>query len=203
MTAAETRPQPIIPPEPGHEPGPDPEPEGRLRPLDRRVLQAIALLCAVPAILVLHWVDETNGIQKNLKPREKVTSVQPGQIGELIGAQWKVVGRQQARPLVKDESNDVTDLRVAVAVRPKDAASAKLVGSYGIVYRLVDDEGREWSALASRDGNSDPRAGAAMLITVKGTVPRTKADSLELVVQAPKTARKGEKDPLPSLRFEH
>ncbi|WUH98147.1 hypothetical protein OHR68_32285 [Spirillospora sp. NBC_00431] len=206
MTAAETRPQPIIPPEPGAgtagpgTSGDEPEREQRMRPLDRRVLQAIALLCVIPAILVLHWADETNNIQKNLKPPEKVTSVQPGQIGELIGAQWKVIGRQNARPLKNDETNDVTDLRIDVAVRPRDAASAKLVGSYGVVYRFVDDDGREWSALGLRVGT--PTAGVAMRLTVKGTVPRTKADSLELVIQAPKTARKDARDPLPSLRFE-
>ncbi|TDD31443.1 hypothetical protein E1287_26360 [Actinomadura sp. KC06] len=197
MTAAETRPQPIVQAEP--EPEPEERPE-RLRPLDRRILQALALICAVPAFLALQWVDETNGIQKNLKPPEKVTSVQPGQVGEMLGAQWKEIGRQQAPPLAKDDLNDVVDLRVGVAVRPRDAASAKSVGSYGIVYRLVDGEGREWSAMATSPGA--PRAGVAMRIVVKGTVPRAKADSLELVIQAPKTSRKGE-DPLPSLRFEH
>ncbi|TMQ98315.1 hypothetical protein ETD83_19355 [Actinomadura soli] len=190
-----TRPQPIVQAGPEAEERPE-----RLRPRDRRVLQALALLCAVPAVLVLHWVDATNGIEKNLKPPEKVTSVRPGQIGELIGAQWKVVGRRQAPPLARDDANDVVDLRVAVAVRPRDAAGAKSVASYGIVYRLVDDEGREWSALAIPEGT--PRAGVAMRVIVKGTVPRTKADSLELVIQAPKTSRKAG-DPLPSLRFEH
>ncbi|MFI0410720.1 hypothetical protein [Actinomadura sp. 3N508] len=199
MTAPVTRPQPIVQAEP--EPAAEPEERAeRLRPRDRRILQAIALLCVVPAFLVVQWVDETNGIQKHLKPKEKVTSVQPGQIGELIGAQWKVIGRQQAPPLVRDETNDVVDLRIGLAVRPRDAASAKSVGSYGIVYRLVDDEGREWSAMAT--GATNPRAGVAMRVIVKGTVPRAKADSLELVIQAPKTSRKPEA-PLPSLRFEH
>ena len=42
----------------------------------------------------------------------------------------------------------------------------------------------------------------AMGITVRGTVPRSKADSLELEIRAPATSRKpGE--PLPSLRFSH
>lgn len=191
MTAAETRPQPII--------GPEPEQQtGRLRPLDRRVLQAIALVCAVPAILVLNWVDETNNVQKNLKPPEKVVSVQPGQIGELVGAQWKVVDRRQARPLTAD-SGDVVELRLIVAVRPGDAASAKTVGSYGLVYELLDDDGRTWSAMGIRAGQ--PRPGVAARVTVKGTVPRAKADALELRVQAPKTSRK-DGEPLPSLRFE-
>ncbi|MGH3239946.1 MAG: hypothetical protein ACRDNL_06170 [Spirillospora sp.] len=199
MTAAETRPQSIIPPEPRA--GDEPEREQRLRPRDRRVLQAIALLCVVPAILVLQWADESNGVQKNLKPPEKVTSVQQGQIAEFIGARWKVIGRKNTRPLKNDETNDVTDLRFEVAVRPGDDASAKLVGSYGMAFRLVDDDGREWSASGTRVGN--PRAGASTGIIVKGTVPRTKADSLELVIRAPKTARKGAEDSLPSLRFEH
>lgn len=193
MTAAETRPQPVVRDEAAG--------TGRLRPLDRRVLQAIALVCAVSAFLVLQWVDETNNVEKNLKPPEKVVAVEPGQIGELVGARWKVIRRKQARPLTSDASNanDVTELRLAVAVRPGDAASAEAVGSYGLVYRLLDDDGREWSTLATKE--AEPRPGVAMLITVKGTVPRTKADSLELEIQAPKAARK-RSEPLLSLRFE-
>ncbi|TYB40863.1 hypothetical protein [Actinomadura chibensis] len=193
MTAAETRPQPII--------RPDSEEEtGRLRPLDRRILQAIALVCAVSAILVIQWKDERNNVQKNLKPPEKVTSVREGQIGELVGAQWKVMGRQTARPLTGGDGNDVVELRMTVAVRPGDAASAKSVDSYGLTYRFLDDEGREWSALGIKDGA--PRPGVPMRVTVRGTVPRTKADSLDLQVRPPKLERK-QGEPLVSLRFEH
>lgn len=192
MTAAETRPQPII--------RPDAEETGRLRPLDRRILQAIALICAVSAILVIQWKDERNNVQKNLKPPEKVTSVRQGQIGELVGAQWKVMARQTARPLVSGGESDVVELRMTIAVRPGDAASAKSVDSYGLTYRFLDGDGREWSALGIKDGQ--PRAGVPMKVTVRGTVPRTKADSLELQVQAPKLERK-QGEPLVSLRFEH
>lgn len=202
MTALDTHPDPI--PLPGTEPESEETGRSKLRPLDRRILQLLALVCVVPAILVLHWVDETNNMQKNLKPPEKVTTVPPGEIGELIGARWKVFGREKGRPRTSGSQqggpNDVTELRLAVAVRPGDAASAKLVGSYGLVYRLHDDDGHEWSARASSEAK--PRAGVAMRITVTGTVPRTKADSLELEIRAPKTSRK-KGDPLPSLRFEH
>ncbi|WP_147339580.1 hypothetical protein [Actinomadura spongiicola] len=191
MTAAETRPQPIVQVEAEDERG--------LRPLDRRIVQAIALVCAVSTFLAVQWLDETNNVRKHLEPPEKVSTVGPGQIGELVGAQWKVMGREEGRPL-GGGSNDVTELRLAVVVRPGDAASAKAVGSYGLVYRFVDDEGREWSAMGSRVG--EPRPGVAVRVTVKGTVPRTMAGSLELVIRAPKTERKGQGDPRPSLRFE-
>lgn len=177
--------------------------ESRLRPLDRRVLQAIALLCAVPAILALHWVDETNNIEKNLKPPEKVTTVPPGKVGELVGARWVVMKRATAQPLgarAQQGSNDVTELRLTVGVRPGDAASAIAVGAYGLVFRFVDGEGRVWTA--SKVRGKDPRAGVAMALTVKGTVPRAKADSLELEIRAPKASRK-KGEPRLSLRFEH
>ncbi|MFG2084947.1 MULTISPECIES: hypothetical protein [unclassified Spirillospora] len=209
MTADDTRPDlPAVPPEfgpPESEETPEPEEtrESRLRPLDRRVLQAIALLCAVPAILALHWVDETNNIEKNLKPPETVTTVPPGKVGELVGARWMILKRATAQPRpggAEPGSNGVTELRLTVGVRPGDAASAKTVGSYGLAFRFVDDEGREWTAVKA--GGQEPRAGTAMLVTVKGTVPRAKADSLDLEIRAPKTSRK-EGEPLPSLRFEH
>jgi hypothetical protein len=170
----------------------------RMRPRDRRVVQAMALVCAVSAILVVQWADEANSVKKNLKPPEKVTTVPEGQIGELAGAKWKIYGRQKAEPLRK--TGDVTELRLQLAVRPSDAASAKAVGSYGLSYRLYDGDGHQWSATGL--SRSQARAGVAMGITVRGTVPRSKADSLELEIRAPATSRKpGE--PLPSLRFSH
>lgn len=214
MTAEDTSPDlfPPIPPEPGETArgaaaeaadtdGAEEARESRLRPLDRRILQALALLCAVPVLLAVHWVDEVNNIEKNLKPPEKTVTVPPDGIGELVGARWKVMKRETARPLAggAEQQGDVTELRLAVGVRPGDAASAKAIGSYGLVYRLVDGEGREWSAAATTAGRQ-PRAGVASLITVKGTVPRAKAESLELEIQAPKTSRQ-EGEPLLSLRF--
>ncbi|SPT51083.1 MULTISPECIES: hypothetical protein [Actinomadura] len=188
MTASETRPDGI--------PLPDAPERSRIRPKDRRVAEAIALVCAVATLLAVQWADEANSVRKNLKPPEKVTTVPEGQIGELAGAKWRIYGRQKAEPLQK--TGDVTELRVQLAVRPGDAASAKAVGSYGLVYRLLDGRGREWSALGQRTG--EPRAGVAMGVTVKGTVPRSMADSLELEIRAPKTSRKpGE--PQVSLRF--
>lgn len=213
MTSDDTRPDlPRVPPqfERAPEPGQASESgrteegrESRLRPLDRRILQAIALLCAVPGILALHWVDETNNIEKNMKPPEKVTTVPPGKVGELVGARWVVMKRATAQPLSgrgRQGSNDVTELRLTVGVRPGDAASAKAVGSYGLAFRFVDDEGRSWTA--SKANRRDPQAGVAMALTVKGTVPRAMADSLELEIRAPKTSRK-KGEPRLSLRFEH
>lgn len=190
MTASETHPDGISLAEPS---------EGsRIRPVDRRVIQAIALVCAVSALLAVQWADETHSVRKNLKPPEKVTTVPEGQIGELVGAKWKVYRRQKAEPLRR--TGDVVELRLLLAVRPADAASAKAVGSYDLAYRLRDDEGREWSATGLRTGQ--PTAGVAMGITVKGTVPRSMADSLEREIRAPTTSRKPG-SPLPSLRFSH
>ncbi|MFS2295151.1 MAG: hypothetical protein FWJ90_21040 [Actinomadura sp.] len=186
-----------------------PEPERRggsvLRPLERRVLQAVALLCAVAALLTLHWLDEANNVEKNLKPPEKVVTVPPGGIGEFMGAKWKVMKRETARPLAGGAAQgtpqgDVVELRFWVGVRPEDAASAKAVGAYDVVYRFVDGEGREWSAMNAAGGR-EFQAGVPALINLKGTVPRAKADSLELEIRAPRTYRKPGK-PLLSLRFE-
>ncbi|MFA1537746.1 hypothetical protein [Actinomadura monticuli] len=204
MTASDTRPDGI--PLPGQA---EPEPSGRagtgIRPRDRRIVQAIALVCAMAAMLVLPWTDETANVRKSLKPPEKVTTVPEGRIGELVGAKWKVYDRRTAAPLGVAQAGgqaggqgDVVELRLQVAVLPSDAASAKAVGSYGLLYRLHDDDGHVWFASGVR--TAEPRAGAAMRITVRGTVPRSKAEALELRIQAPKESRKPE-DPLVSLRF--
>jgi hypothetical protein len=187
MTATDTRPDGIpIPGRPG------------IRPRDRRIVQAIALVCAMAAMLAIPWADETDTVRKYLKPPEKVTTVQEGQIGELAGAKWKVFDRRVAEPPGGRDRGDVVELQLALAVRPSDAAGAKAVGSYGLQYRLQDHEGHEW--FASGLQTTEPKAGVAMRITVKGTVPRAKADVAELRIQAPKETRKPE-DPLASLRF--
>ncbi|GAA2168825.1 hypothetical protein [Actinomadura napierensis] len=176
-------------------------PAPRLRPRDRRIVQALALTALLPAFLVLKWTDETDSMQKNLKPPEKVTTVPNGATGTLAGAQWKAVARQARAPLAfgtKPKDDTVTELQVVLAVRPDDAAAAKTIGSYGFVYTFTDGGGRSWSANGLAAGT--PRPGAVTRLTVRGTVPRTEAAALALRVQAPKTSRKSGK-PLPSLRF--
>ncbi|MWA04520.1 hypothetical protein F8568_029905 [Actinomadura sp. LD22] len=173
----------------------------RLRPRDRRVIQALALTALLPAFLVLKWTDETDSVQKSLKPPEKVTDVPQGATGTLMGAQWKVVARQATAPPsfgTKPKDDTVTQLQVVLAVRPGDAAAAKAIGSYGVGYTFTDGGGRSWSATGLVAGT--PRAGTAGRLTVRGTVPRTLAAALALKVQAPKASRKPG-TPLPSLRF--
>lgn len=181
------------------------EPEGGrrpgLRPVERRVLQAVALVCAVSALLALHWLDERDNVEKNLKPPEETAAARPDAIAEFLGSRWKVLKYETSQPFGSAAAQgDVTDLRVSVGVRPDSAEAAKTAGSYGLVYRFADDEGHQWSALARVVGKP-PQAGVASLITVSGTVPRSKADSLELVIQQPKASRKQGR-PLLSLRFE-
>ncbi|GAA0567870.1 hypothetical protein [Actinomadura livida] len=198
MTVADTSPDlfPPIPPEPAA------AREPKLRPLERRIIQAVALLCAVSGLLAVQWVDEKNNVEKNLKPPEKVVSVQPETVGEFLGARWMALKRETAQPLASGApQGDVTELRFTVGVRPDDAAAAKLVGGYGLGYRFVDGEGRHWSADGTVVGARRPQPGVSSLITVKGTVPRAKADALKLEIQAPKASRKAG-DPLLSLRFE-
>ncbi|MER6816312.1 hypothetical protein ABT299_44215 [Spirillospora sp. NPDC000708] len=176
-------------------------PRSRLRPRDRRVIQALALTALLPALLVLKWMDETDSVEKNLKPPEKVTDVPRGATGTLVGARWKVVARQTAAPPsfgTKPKDGTVTELQVVLAVRPDDAAAAKAVGSYGIVYTFTDGDGRSWSATGLAAGTARP--GTVGRVTVRGTVPRTVAVALALRVQAPKASRK-QGTPLPSLRF--
>ncbi|WP_433229347.1 hypothetical protein [Actinomadura formosensis] len=187
MTASVTRPDGI--PLPGR---------SRMRPRDRRIVEAIALGCAMSALLALQWVDETDKVRRFLKPPEKVTTVPEGRLGVLVGAKWKILDRRTAEPLGGGRG-DVVELRLDLGVLPSDDASAKAVGSYGLAYRLQDDDGREWSAAGLT--TAPPKAGVAMRITVRGTVPRAKADSLELRIQAPKETRKKPEDPLASLRF--
>ncbi|TDC65167.1 hypothetical protein E1200_18980 [Actinomadura sp. GC306] len=181
---------PPIPPESGG------TPERGLRPLERRVLQAVALLCAVSALLSVRWVDERNNVEKNLKPPEKVVAVQPEKPGAFLGTRWMVLKHETAQL----GDGDAVELRVTVGVRPDSAAAVELAGAYDLGYRFVDGEGREWSAAGTVAG-PPLRAGASTLILVKGTVPRTKAEALELEIRAPKAARKAG-GPLLSLRFE-
>ncbi|MFB4308685.1 hypothetical protein [Actinomadura sp. GTD37] len=196
MTASDTRPDGIPLPGPPGRPG--------MRPRDRRIVQAIALTCAMAAMLVLPWLDETENVRKSLKPPEKVTTVPEGRIGELAGAQWKIFDRRTAAPLGTAQDgetrSDVVELRLEVAVRPSDAASAKAVGSYGLRYRFRDGDGRTWFANGFR--RTEPKAGVAMRVTVRGTVPRSKAEALQLQIQEPKESRKLGA-PLASLRFVH
>ncbi|WP_242909103.1 hypothetical protein [Actinomadura terrae] len=182
---------------------PDPPARTGLPLRDRRVVQAIALGTLLPALLTLHWVDETHNVRSGLKPEEKVTTVPRGAAGELAGARWQVVDRRTAAPLVTPPSGapsgavEVAELRVTLSVVPKDAASAKAVGAYGIVYRLRDGDGHVWAATGLDTGTARP--GVPVRITVRGTVPRAKADLLALEVRPPAYPRP--KGPLPSLRF--
>ncbi|QXJ23946.1 hypothetical protein AGRA3207_005180 [Actinomadura graeca] len=203
-----TRPDPpeADPQEPGRsEPAPPGTGPSRMRPRDRRVVQAIALATLLPVLLVVRWVDETHGVHANLKPEEKATTVPRGETGVLGGAQWRVVDRRTAAPLTAgspagaSRGQDVVELRLTLAVRPLDAAGAKTVGSYGIVYRLREDGGgeRAWSATGLMTGA--PRPGVAARLTVRGTVPRAMAGSLVLEVRPPAYPRG--KGPLPLLRF--
>ncbi|MBT2208159.1 hypothetical protein [Actinomadura sp. NEAU-AAG7] len=175
----------------------------RMRPRDRRVVQAIALATLLPALLTVHWLDETRDVRSNLKPEEKVTTVPRGAAGELAGARWQVVDRRTTAPLLRPASGappgsaEVAEVRVTLAVVAKDAAAAKAVGAYGIVYRLRDGDGRAWAATGLGTGAARP--GVPVRITVRGTVPRAKADLLVLEVRPPAYSRP--KGPLPSLRF--
>ncbi|TDD83292.1 hypothetical protein [Actinomadura rubrisoli] len=181
----------------------------KLRPLDRRVIQAMALAALVPAFLSLQWLDEERSLRSNLKPREKVITVAHGAVGEFGGARWRLMGRENAASLADPASapgtsppggtgaGDVTELRLTLAVRPLDAAGAKTVGSYGTVYRLRDGDGHVWSATGLALGT--PRQGVPTRITVRATVPRAKVDSLVLEVRPPAYPRP--KGPLPLLRF--
>ncbi|QKG24686.1 hypothetical protein [Actinomadura verrucosospora] len=196
---------PVIPPRPPQQQRQQqqqqPRQRQRIRPRDRRIVQAFALTALIPALLVLKWTDETNSVQKSMKPPEKVTDVPQGATGTLAGAQWKVIGRQTVDPPAfgtgpKDAT--ATQLQVVLAVRPDDEAAAKAIGSYGVVYTFTDGDGRSWSATGLTTGTARP--GAVARLTVKGTVPRTRAAVLALRVQAPKASRKPG-TPLPSLRF--
>ncbi|MFD0691580.1 hypothetical protein [Actinomadura fibrosa] len=212
-----TAPAPPEPPLPPERPAPTEPPEpseprrAGLRPGDRRVVQALALAALLPALLSIQWLDETHIVQRNLEPREKATTVPHGGTGELAGAQWRIEGRQTRAPYVSTQapgggSADVTELRLTLAVLPRDAEAAKAVGSYGITYRLSDGDGHEWSAVGLRTGSATgltsdakPRPGAVTRITVTGTVPRSKAGSLRLEVRPPRAQRPT--GPLPLLRF--
>src|SRR5690606_12845444 len=110
-----------------------PEPKRRggsgLRPHERRALQAVALLCALSALLSLRWRVGANSGKKTLVPTDKVIAVPPRELGELMGASWKVMKRETARPLAGGSEQgpaqgDVVELRFWVGVRPGDAASA-------------------------------------------------------------------------------
>ncbi|GLZ14655.1 hypothetical protein Acsp04_48900 [Actinomadura sp. NBRC 104425] len=171
-------------------------PRRRMRPGDRRFLEAMALVTLLPALVGLHWLDDTRNIQQRLERPEKPTTVAKGKVGVLADTRWLFVRRTVARaPLNPDP--DVAEVRMVVAIKPLTQAGAKTVGSFGMSYRLRDGEGHIWSATAVP--SSTPRAGAIALLTVKGVLPRSKAQTVTLEVRPPTTYRP--KEPLPSLRF--
>lgn len=163
---------------------------------DRRVLEGIALTMVVPALLAFHWVDETRNVRGHLDPPERVTVVAKNGIGQLAGVRWRVLERRSAAPLRGPSGPDVTELRIAMILRPVDAAGAK-AAAFGVEYRLVDGEERHWSATGLVSGT--PRVRVVSRLTVRGTVPRAKAEALSLEVRPrPGTQPKGT---LPLLRF--
>ena len=168
----------------------------RLGPRTRRVVEACVLAVLLPALLGIHWIDESDRAE-SLEPPVRVSSVANGRIGEMLGARWTVY-RRDTVPGTND-GQDVVELRVVLAVKARDAKSVQAVGGFGTTYRFVDGQGHEWGA----DGrtSTEARPGKVFPLTVQGTVHRAKAGSLALVVRAPETARKGGA-PLPSLRFE-
>lgn len=170
----------------------------RMGPRTRRVVEACALAVLLPSLLGLYWVDET-GRAEDLEPSVKVSSVARGKIGELAGARMTVYKRESAPRPGAPEGQDVVQLQVILAVKAQDAESAETIGGYGVEYRFVGGQGLEWTANASKPTRIQP--GKAFPLTVRGTVPRAKAESLALEVRLPETARKGAA-PLPSLRFE-
>ena len=199
MTVEDTAPD-LIPPIPPEEPK-DGKRSG-LRPRERRILQILALVCLVPTLLSLQWLDETRGIEKGLKPPEKVVTARRDAVADFLGARWKALKYETAQPLAGGpDQGEVTELRVWVGVRPDTPEAAKTVGSYGLVFRFADDDGHRWSAAGTTTVGNPPRAGSASLISVRGTVPRSKAESLELEIQQPKESRKQGR-PLLWLRFE-
>ncbi|MFC6933492.1 hypothetical protein ACFQHO_26195 [Actinomadura yumaensis] len=164
-----------------------------MRARDRRIVQAIALITVLPALLVLHWVDDVHNVRKNLEPPVKAATVARGASGTLGGAEWRLQQRQAA----PGPGPDTASLRLVLAVRPLDAAGVKLLGSYGLTYRLRDGDGHEWSAAGLALGT--PRVGAWARVTVSASVPRSKTGSVALEVRPP--AYRRTKGALPSLRF--
>ncbi|WP_157610423.1 hypothetical protein [Spirillospora albida] len=165
-------------------------------PRDRRVLEALLVAVVVPALLAFHWVDESRNVRRHLEPPEKATVVAKNGIGRLSGVRWRVLERRTAPPLKGPSGPDVTELRIAMVLRPEDAAGAK-TAAYGVEYRLVDGAGRYWSADGLVSGT--PRANTVSRLTVRGTVPRAKVEAVSLEVRPrPGTRPKGT---LPLLRF--
>lgn len=171
-------------------------PRRRMRPADRRFLQAMALVTLLPALVGLHWLDDTRTIQQRLERPEKPTTVAKDKVGVLADTRWLFVRRTVAQAPLNPDPN-VAEVRMVVAIKPLTEAGAKTVGSFGMSYRLRDDEGHIWSATALP--SSTPRAGAITLLTVRGVLPRAKAQTATLEVRPPTTYRP--KEPLPSLRF--
>ncbi|XVQ11657.1 hypothetical protein ACQP1W_03475 [Spirillospora sp. CA-255316] len=188
------------------EPGTDaegeeqPRREPRLRPRDRRVLEAIALLTLLPALLLLRWTITADDARKVTMERpEKATVVPRNAIGEWSGARWRLYGQSVGTPLSTGGAAaqpDVAELRLSVAVRPETPAAARMLLS--LDYRLADAEGHLWTARGTT--STTPRPGMAMRLLVTGTVPRSKTGAVVLELRPPPYSQP--KGPLPLLRFE-
>ncbi|KAB2347809.1 hypothetical protein [Actinomadura rudentiformis] len=164
-----------------------------LRGGERRFIEVIVLVCLASLLLGLRWVDSKDAVRKTFQPPEQVTSVARGAPGVLADIEWRVTGRTAGRAL-GERDPEVAELRLTLTARPLNAAGMKAIRGYGISYRVLDAEGREW------DATGLPRPGAPYQVTVRATVPRSKADSLTLEVLAPRDVeRRGA--PRPSLRF--
>ncbi|MQY04462.1 hypothetical protein [Actinomadura macrotermitis] len=166
--------------------------EPRLRPRDRRIAEAIALLTLLPVVPVLAWADQTANVHRSLAPLEKPVIVSRGGEGELAGVRWRVRGRTTGPGL----GDGVAALRIVLLARPADAAAARSIGAYGTLYRLRDGQGHVWNGTALA---APAKPGAPVQVTVQATLPRAAADAVALEILPPRSqARKGA---LPSLRF--
>lgn len=168
-----------------------------MRPRDRRILEAIALLTLVPTLLVLGWVGDITMAEKIADPPEKATVVPRDTTATWQNVRWRLYAQAVGGPPA-GYGSDAAELRLGLAMKPLNAAGVKLLTSFGLKYRLADSEGNVWTATGST--GEPPRAGRTRSITVRGALPRSKTGAVVLEVRAPVNPRP--KGPVPLLRFE-
>ncbi|GAA2615508.1 hypothetical protein SMC26_25075 [Actinomadura fulvescens] len=164
-----------------------------LRGGERRFIEVIVLVCLASLLLSLRWVESQDTVRKAFEPPDKVTSVAGGGSGVLADIEWRVTNRTVGQAL-GGKDPEVAELRLTLIARPLGPAGMKTIKGFGIGYRLRDPDDRVWDAAGMA------RPNAPYQITVRATVPRSKAGSLSLEVQAPRDLKQ-RGAPRPLLRF--
>lgn len=178
---------------------PDPVPR-RLPDGRRRAIEVCALICLVPALLAVRWIDDSH-LAASFQPRERVTVVPHGGTGAIGHSRWRVLGRDPRPPPAFEPPPGSAPVALLVQVRALDAAGAK--DAMNAAYQVRDRAGHTWTAEGEFPNAKGPAAGGTAVATVTANVPSSLVSEVVLEVLAVGPLGAPVKGSVQVLRFAH